>query len=205
MSGDLQNRILDAVLVSLRPGGAFSAMAYVHARGFSSARNFRRELQNPTLSAHQFAESLNVGDRRRCCCRQMGASAVVLQECPNFTVCATKVENKGVSIALENQPQVETTAAFHERGDAAQADAGVQVWLPESFRCCFHHLENLGSSFRRDTLLESRGCEKLHGARSARLLTSRSWPALRAWDASRFMRTPARAISGRLRPYSAAK
>lgn len=45
MSGDLQNRILDAVQVSLRPGGTFSAMAYVHARGFSSARNFRRELE----------------------------------------------------------------------------------------------------------------------------------------------------------------
>lgn len=45
MSGDRQNRILDAVLASLQPGGSFCAMAYLHARGFSSARHFRRELE----------------------------------------------------------------------------------------------------------------------------------------------------------------
>ncbi|OIR05264.1 ribosomal RNA adenine dimethylase [mine drainage metagenome] len=45
MSGDLQRRILDAVEASLKPGGAFSAMAYVHASQFASARRFRRELE----------------------------------------------------------------------------------------------------------------------------------------------------------------
>ena len=45
MSGDLQDRILDAVLVSLKPGGVFSAMAYVHASGFSSSREFKRKLE----------------------------------------------------------------------------------------------------------------------------------------------------------------
>ena len=44
MSGDLQDRILEAVLVSLKPGGVFTAMAYVHARGFSSSREFKRKL-----------------------------------------------------------------------------------------------------------------------------------------------------------------
>lgn len=46
MSGDLQDRILDAVLASLKPGGVFSAMAYVHASGFSSSREFKRKLEH---------------------------------------------------------------------------------------------------------------------------------------------------------------
>jgi phosphatidylethanolamine/phosphatidyl-N-methylethanolamine N-methyltransferase len=45
MSGDLQDRILDAVLASLKPGGTFSAMAYLHASGFSSSRKFKRKLE----------------------------------------------------------------------------------------------------------------------------------------------------------------
>jgi phosphatidylethanolamine/phosphatidyl-N-methylethanolamine N-methyltransferase len=45
MSGDLQDRILAAVLASLKPGGIFSAMAYVHASGFSSSREFKRKLE----------------------------------------------------------------------------------------------------------------------------------------------------------------
>ncbi len=45
MSGPLQDRILDAVLGSLKPGGLFSAMAYVHAGGFPSSREFKRKLE----------------------------------------------------------------------------------------------------------------------------------------------------------------
>ena len=45
MAGDLQKRILDAVAESLKPGGAFSAMAYLHASRFASARRFRFELE----------------------------------------------------------------------------------------------------------------------------------------------------------------
>ena len=45
MPGDLQRRILDSVEMSLKPGGAFSAMAYIHASRFASARRFRQELE----------------------------------------------------------------------------------------------------------------------------------------------------------------
>jgi phosphatidylethanolamine/phosphatidyl-N-methylethanolamine N-methyltransferase len=45
MSGDLQDRILAAVLASLRRGGTFTAMAYLHASGFSSSREFKRKLE----------------------------------------------------------------------------------------------------------------------------------------------------------------
>jgi len=46
MPRNRQQRILDAVLASLRPGGSFSAMAYLHAKGFASSRHFRRELEH---------------------------------------------------------------------------------------------------------------------------------------------------------------
>lgn len=45
MSDSMQNRILDAVLASLKPGGVFSAMAYLHASGFASSRKFRQKLK----------------------------------------------------------------------------------------------------------------------------------------------------------------
>jgi phospholipid N-methyltransferase len=45
MADEMQNRILDAVLSSLRPGGTFTAMAYVHASGFGSSKRFRQKLQ----------------------------------------------------------------------------------------------------------------------------------------------------------------
>lgn len=44
MPGDLQHRLLDSVSQSLRPGGTFTAMAYLHARGFPTSRRFQREL-----------------------------------------------------------------------------------------------------------------------------------------------------------------
>jgi phospholipid N-methyltransferase len=44
MPGDLQRRLLDSVSQSLRPGGTFTAMAYLHARGFPTSRRFQREL-----------------------------------------------------------------------------------------------------------------------------------------------------------------
>jgi phospholipid N-methyltransferase len=44
MSGDLQDRLLDSVVRSLRPGGVFTAMAYLHAGGFPTSRRFKREL-----------------------------------------------------------------------------------------------------------------------------------------------------------------
>jgi phospholipid N-methyltransferase len=46
MSDEMQNRILDAVLASLKPGGTFTAMAYLHASGFSTSRKFRQKLKS---------------------------------------------------------------------------------------------------------------------------------------------------------------
>ncbi len=44
MNTDLQGRILDSVFASLRSGGSFSTMAYLHASGYASARHFRAGL-----------------------------------------------------------------------------------------------------------------------------------------------------------------
>ncbi|GAA2533874.1 methyltransferase [Winogradskya humida] len=41
----LQREVLDAVVASLSPGGAFTTFAYVHARWTSPARHFRRALE----------------------------------------------------------------------------------------------------------------------------------------------------------------
>ena len=46
MTAATQNRILDPVFASLKPGGTFSAMAYIHATWFPSSRHFRRRLEN---------------------------------------------------------------------------------------------------------------------------------------------------------------
>jgi len=45
MPGPLQDRILEAVLESLRPDGQFIAFAYAHARWFPTARRFRARLR----------------------------------------------------------------------------------------------------------------------------------------------------------------
>ncbi|GAA2601200.1 methyltransferase domain-containing protein [Winogradskya consettensis] len=42
----LQREVLDAVVTSLAPGGAFTTFAYVHARWTGPARHFRRALEN---------------------------------------------------------------------------------------------------------------------------------------------------------------
>ncbi|MBI2931478.1 MAG: methyltransferase domain-containing protein [Planctomycetes bacterium] len=42
---DLQHRILDAIVETLRPGGAFATFAYVHAAWFPAARRFRQILE----------------------------------------------------------------------------------------------------------------------------------------------------------------
>ena len=44
MPGPLQDRIMEAVLESLRPDGQFIAFAYAHARWFPSARRFHARL-----------------------------------------------------------------------------------------------------------------------------------------------------------------
>src|ERR1035438_3155191 len=44
MDMDLQDRVLDSIVASLRPGGCFSTMAYLHASGYASARRFRAAL-----------------------------------------------------------------------------------------------------------------------------------------------------------------
>ncbi|OHE78777.1 MAG: hypothetical protein A3G75_08685, partial [Verrucomicrobia bacterium RIFCSPLOWO2_12_FULL_64_8] len=44
MSDQQQNRIFEAVLASLRPGGTFSAMAYLHAAWYPSSRHFKQKL-----------------------------------------------------------------------------------------------------------------------------------------------------------------
>jgi phospholipid N-methyltransferase len=43
MNADLQGRVLESIVASLRPGGCFSTMAYLHASGYASARHFRAE------------------------------------------------------------------------------------------------------------------------------------------------------------------
>jgi phospholipid N-methyltransferase len=45
MSDGVQDSLLDAIMASLKPGGRFSAMAYLHAGAFPSSRKFRRKLQ----------------------------------------------------------------------------------------------------------------------------------------------------------------
>ena len=45
MTAALQVRLLASVAASLRPGGSFSTMAYLHARGSAAGRGFRAELE----------------------------------------------------------------------------------------------------------------------------------------------------------------
>ena len=46
MTAVTQNRILSPVFTALKPGGAFTAMAYIHATWFPSSRHFRRRLED---------------------------------------------------------------------------------------------------------------------------------------------------------------
>jgi phospholipid N-methyltransferase len=45
MTTDLQRRLLDSVVASLKPGGSFSTMAYLHASNSAAARSFKTELE----------------------------------------------------------------------------------------------------------------------------------------------------------------
>ena len=45
MTVGTQKRILQPVLSALKPGGAFTAMAYIHALWLPSSRHFRRQLE----------------------------------------------------------------------------------------------------------------------------------------------------------------
>lgn len=101
-------------------------------------------------------------------------SAAVFQERLDFGVGAAEMENQCVFLALENQTQIKTAAAFHERRDASEADAGVKVWHTVRDGRCFHRLMNLGLSPVRDAFQKPRGGEQLHAVRSATLLISRS-------------------------------
>lgn len=60
------------------------------------------------------------------------------------------MENQCVFLALENQTKVKPAAAFHERRNASEADAGVKVWLTVRDGRCFHRLVNLALSALRD-------------------------------------------------------
>ena len=44
MDAEVQRRVLESTAASLRPGGSFSTMAYLHASGYAAARHFRSEL-----------------------------------------------------------------------------------------------------------------------------------------------------------------
>jgi phospholipid N-methyltransferase len=44
MGTDLQGRLLDSIVASLKPGGSFSTMAYLHASAYLAARRFKAEL-----------------------------------------------------------------------------------------------------------------------------------------------------------------
>jgi phospholipid N-methyltransferase len=45
MDGDVQGRVLESIAASLRPGGCFSTMAYLHASAYPAARRFRADLR----------------------------------------------------------------------------------------------------------------------------------------------------------------
>lgn len=56
-------------------------------------------------------------------------STRVFQERGDLFVCSAEMKNEGVVIALKNEAQVWTTAAFREGARAPQADPGVKMGL----------------------------------------------------------------------------
>lgn len=132
-------------------------------------------------------------------------STAVFQERPHVVMRAAQMENERIAFALENQTEVQTAAAFHERRNSTQAEARVQMRLPERFHRRRHCGEHFRASIRRNRLKKPRGCESLHATRSAALEISRSLPDARARMVSRRIFKPARAVSRTVTPYSDAK
>jgi hypothetical protein len=48
------------------------------------------------------------------------STGAVFEESANLVVCAAEVENECIPLALKDKAQVESTATFHKRRDAAK-------------------------------------------------------------------------------------
>ena len=132
-------------------------------------------------------------------------SPLVLQEGFNLIMRSAKVEDEGLSLALEDKPQIQSTAAFHERLDASQPHPSMQVGLAIHFIRSLHRCENHIPAISRDAFEKARSRQQLHGARSVDPVISRSLPARRAHAVSLRMATPALTLCAKASRYSDAK
>ena len=98
----------------------------------------------------------------------------VFQEGFDCIVRSTEVEHERGSLPLKDQPQIQTTATFHERLDSSQPHPSMQMRATISVTGGPHCRENLGASCNWNACQEARCGQQLHGVRSASSVISRN-------------------------------
>jgi hypothetical protein len=78
--------------------------------------------------------------------------AFVFEEGADFVVGAAEMEDEGVGFALENETEVEPATTFHERRDAAEAEARVKVGLAVGVKRGVHRGEDFRTAGGGDAL-----------------------------------------------------
>jgi len=75
---------------------------------------------------------------------------------------STEMKDQAGTLPLEDQAQIQSTPALHERDDAPQTHPGMQMRNPIGQGCSFHGGQDFGPTFAWDAFKKARRGKGLH-------------------------------------------